>query len=80
MILGCWNSFVIIYPKVTITSEGCRVAFVAHFCDDNDRYVEIILTEYKPFWNKINPVERVYIKYEPNKTLPTHKALMHNQI
>ena len=70
----------IISPKGTLTSEGYRVAFVAHFCDDNYRYVEIKFTEYKPFWKKLNYVERVYIRYESNKNLPTHKALIHNQI
>ena len=42
--------------------------------------MEINLTEYRPVWNKINPVERVYIKYESNKTLPNHKNIIHNQI
>ena len=42
--------------------------------------MDINLTEYKPVWNKLNNMERVYIKYESNKNLPTHKNLIHNQI
>ena len=70
----------IISPKGILTSNGYKVAFVAHCHDDNYRYVEINLTEYKPVWHKLNPVERVYIRYESNKNLPTHKSLIHNQI
>ena len=36
--------------------------------------------EYKPVWQNLKPLERVYIKYESNITLPTHKALINNQI
>ena len=70
----------IISPKVILTSEGYKVAFISHCNDDNYRYVEIKLIEYKPVWQKLNPVERVYIRYESNKNLPTHKALIHEQI
>ena len=30
--------------------------------------------------NQVKPVERVCIKYDPNKNLPTHKYLIPNQI
>ena len=77
---GLLEYLIIITPKVILTQEGYKVSFVAHFHDNNDRYLEINLTEYKPVWKKIHPVERMYIRYESNKNLPTHKALIHNQI
>ena len=45
---GLLEYLFIISPQVILTSEGYKVAFVAHCNDDNDRYVEINLTEYKP--------------------------------
>ena len=54
----------IIFLQGILTQEGYKVAFVAHFHDDNDRYVKVNLTEYKPVCQNLNTVERVYIKYE----------------
>ena len=33
----------------------------------------------KPGWQKAEPVERVYVKYDPKKNLPNHKAALPNQ-
>ena len=33
-----------------------------------------------PGWQKADPVERFYVKYDPNNKLPTHKATLPNQI
>ena len=38
------------------------------------------MKEDKPGWQKAKPVERVYVKYDPNNNLPTHKATLPNQI
>ena len=31
-------------------------------------------------WKKSEPVERVYVKYDPNNNLPTNEAILPNQI
>ena len=61
---GLLEYLFIIYPQVILTLEGYKVAFVAHCHDDNDRYVEINLTEYKPVWQKLNTMESFHIRYE----------------
>ena len=38
------------------------------------------MKEYKPGWKKDKPVERVYVKYDPNNNLPTHEATLPNHI
>ena len=38
------------------------------------------MKEDKPGWQKAEPVERVYVKYDPKNNLPTHKATIPNQI
>ena len=42
---GLLEYLFIISPQVILTSEGYKVAFVAHFHDNNERCVEINLTE-----------------------------------
>ena len=37
------------------------------------------MNEYKPGWKKAEPVERVYIKYDPKNNLRTHEANLPNQ-
>ena len=53
--------------------------FVAHYQDDHDSYDNINLKQDKPGWKKAEPIERVYIKYDPKKNLPTHGAILPNQ-
>ena len=38
------------------------------------------MKEDKPGWQKAEPVERVYVKYDQNNNLPTHEATFPNQI
>ena len=57
--------------------QGC---LCSSFNGDNYRYVELNMTESETFLNKFKPVERVYIKYEQNNNVPTHKYLLTNQI
>ena len=38
------------------------------------------MKEEKPDWQKAEPVERVYIKYDPKKNLTTHEYIFPNQI
>ena len=70
----------IISPQGILTSEGYKVTFVYNFHYDHDIYVELNLKEYKPCWQKAEPVERVYVKYDPNKNLTTHEYILPNQI
>ena len=37
------------------------------------------MREDKPGCQKDEPVERVYVKYDPKNNLPTHKPTLHNQ-
>ena len=76
---GLPKDFCIIYPQGICTSEGYKVTFVAHCHDEQDVYVELNLKEDKPGWQKAEPVERVYVKYDPNNNLPTHEASLPNQ-
>ena len=68
----------IISPKGIHTSEGYKGTFIAHFHADHDGYAEHNLKEYKPCWKKDEPVERVYVKYDPKNNLPTHKDNLPN--
>ena len=70
----------IISPQGIHTSEGYKVTLIAHCHDEHDVYTELNLEEEKPGWQKAEPVERVYVKYDPNKNLPTHEANLPNQI
>ena len=38
------------------------------------------MKEDNPGWQKSEPVESVYVKYDPKNNLPTHKATLPNQI
>ena len=38
------------------------------------------MKEDKPGWKKADPVERVYVKYDPKNNLPNHEATIPNQI
>ena len=69
----------IISPKGICTSEGYKFTFVPHWQDEHDGYAEIDLKEDKPGWQKAEPVWKVYVKYNPNNNLPTHKATLPNQ-
>ena len=37
------------------------------------------MKEDNPGWQKAKPVERVYVKYDPKKNLPTHEPTTPNQ-
>ena len=37
------------------------------------------MKEEKPGWKKAETIERVYVKYDPENNLPTHKATLPNQ-
>ena len=70
----------IIYPQGICTSEGYKGTFIAHCHDEQDGYAELNLKEDTPGWQKAEPVERVYVKYDPNNKLPTHGATLPNHI
>ena len=70
----------IISPQGICTSEVYKGTFIDHFHDEKDGYAQLNLKEDNPGWQKTNPVERVYVKYEPKKNLPTHEATLPNQI
>ena len=70
----------IISPQVICTSEGYKGTFIDHFHDEQDGYADLNLKEDKPGWKKSNPVERVYVKYEPKNNLPTHESTLPNRI
>ena len=36
------------------------------------------MKEDNPVWQKAEPVERVYVKYDPKNNLPTHEANLTN--
>ena len=69
----------IISPQGIHTSEGYKRIFMAHFHDDHDSYAELNLKEENPGCQKVKPVERVYVKYDPNNKLPTHEANLPNK-
>ena len=69
----------IIYPQGIHTSEGYKGTFIDHFNYEHDGYAELNLKEDKPGCQKDEPVERVYVRYDPNKNLPTHEDTLSNQ-
>ena len=69
----------IIYPKGICTSERYKGTFIAHCHDEQGGYADLNLKEDKPCWQKSKPVERVYVKYDPNNNLPTHEATLPSQ-
>ena len=36
------------------------------------------MEEVKTWWQKVEPVERVYINYDPKNNLPTHEVILPN--
>ena len=62
----------IISPQGIRTSEGYKGNFISHWHDEQDGYAELNLKEDKPVWQKDEPVERVYVNYDPKNNLPTH--------
>ena len=68
----------IISPQGICTSEGYKGVFIAHCHDEHDSYVELILKKYNTGWNKAEPVERVYVKYDPENNLTTHEDTIPN--
>ena len=77
---GLPKDFRIISPQVIRKSEGYKGTFISHCHDEQDGYAELNLKEDKPGWNKSEPVERVYVKYDPKNNIPTHEATLPNQI
>ena len=69
---GLLKDLCIISSQGIHTSEGYKGNFIAHCHDDQDGYAELNLKEEKPGWQKAEPVERVYVKYDPKNNLPTH--------
>ena len=70
----------IISPQGILTSEVYKGTFIAHCHGEKDGYAELNFKEDKPGWQKAKPVERIYVKYDPNTNLPTHKYILPNQI
>ena len=68
----------IIFPQGICTSEGYKGTFIAHCHDENDGYAELNLKEYKPVWQRSEPVETVYVKYDPKNNLPNYEATLPN--
>ena len=68
----------IISPQGIHISEGYKGNLIANFHDERDGYAELNLKEDNTGWQKAEPVDRVYIKYDPKKNLPTHKATLPN--
>ena len=69
----------IISPQGIRTSEGYMGTFIAHVHYEQYGYAELNLKEDKPGWKKAEPVERVYINYDPKNNLPTHEATLPNK-
>ena len=76
---GLPKDLCIISPQGICASEGYKGTFIAHFHDEQDGYAEFNLKEDKSDWQKAEPVERVYVKYDPKNNLPTYKANLPNQ-
>ena len=63
----------IISPQGIHTSERYKGTFIDHCCDEIDGYAELNLKEDKPGWQKSEPVERVYVKYDSKNNILTHE-------
>ena len=70
-ISGLSKDLCIISPQGIQRSEGYKDAFIPHFHVEKDNYAWINLKEDKPGWQKAEPVERFYVKYDPKNNLPT---------
>ena len=77
---GLPKSFRIIYPQGIRILEGYSGIFIAHCHDDHDSHADLNFKEDNPGWQKVKPVERVYVKYDPKNNLKTHEAILPNQI
>ena len=49
-----------------------------HCCYEHDSYEDLNLKEKNSGWQKAEPVERFYFKYDPKKNLPTHESTIPN--
>ena len=76
---GLPNYLSIIEPQEIITPEGYNSTFIAHCNYEHDSYAELNLKEDNLGWNKAEPVERVYIEYDPKKNLRNHEDILPNQ-
>ena len=68
----------IISPQGICASEGYKGNFVASFHGENDSSSGLNLKDYKPGWHKAEPLEGLYIKYNPNNILRIHECVLHN--
>ena len=76
---GLPKDFHIISPQGICTSEGYKGNFIDHFHNEHGSYAKLNLKKDKPCWQKAEPVERVYVKYDPKNNLPNHEAILPNQ-
>ena len=76
---GLSNDLWIISPQGICTSEGYKGAFISHCHFEHDSYAELNLKEDKPGCQKDEPVERVYVKYDPKNNLPDHEYILLNK-
>ena len=44
----------------------------------HDGYAELNLKEEKQGWQKAEPIEKIYVKYDPKNNLPIHEATIPN--
>ena len=77
---GLAKDFRIISPQDIRTSEGYKGTFVSHCNDEHDSYSKLSLMEDHPGWQNAEPVERVYVKYDPKNNFSTHEATLPNHI
>ena len=60
-----WVTKVFAYhlPQGICTPEGHKFTLIANFHNENYSYAKLNLKEYKPGWQKAEPIEKVYVKY-----------------
>ena len=68
----------IISPQGIHTSEWYKGNSIAHCHDEQDGYAELNLKKDKPGWQKAEPVERVYVRYDRKNNLPNQKSTIPN--
>ena len=56
-----------------------KVTFISNFHDEQDGYADLNFKEDKSGWQKDEPAERIYVKYDPKKKLTNHEANIPNQ-
>ena len=76
---GLPKDLCIISPQGICTSEGYNDTFISHCRNEHYYYEELKLREENPGWYKAEPVERVYINYEPKNNLTNNEAILPNQ-